>query len=62
MYLSSNGVIANIVQNDLDRLFKCHKISGNHIIFNIWKTVRANKKCSITTVIAVDVSRGTAQL
>ena len=32
--------------HDIALYFQGHKISGNHIIFNIWKMVRASKKCS----------------
>ena len=35
--------MANAVHRDLDLYFQGHTISGNHIIFNIWMTVRASK-------------------
>ena len=54
-YLPSIGAMVNVVHRDLGLYFQCcHKPSGNHTIFNIWKTVRACEKCSSTTFIEVD--------
>ena len=33
----------NVVRYDLDLYFQGHTISENHIIFNIWKAVRASE-------------------
>ena len=54
--LPSNGVIANAVHLYIDLYFQGHKMFGNHIIFNIWKTVSASEKCSCTTFIESDTS------
>ena len=37
-------------------------ISWNHVIFNVWETVRASGKCSSTTFIEVDISHRIAPL
>ena len=46
-YMPSNGAIANVVHCDLGLYFQCHKISANHIIFNIWKMVRASENAQV---------------
>ena len=51
--MPSNGTIVNVVHHDLDLYFQGHNISGNHIIVNIWKMVRASEKCSSTSFIEV---------
>ena len=43
MYLSSNGIIMNVVHHDLDLYFQGQKI-GNA---NIWKMVRANENAQL---------------
>ena len=40
----------------IDIYFQGHKISGNHLILNILKMVRASEKCSSKTFIEVDTS------
>ena len=43
MYLLSNCEIANVVHRDIGIYFQDHKISENHIIFNIWRMMRASE-------------------
>ena len=54
MYFPSNGAIANVVHRDFDLYFHSHTNSGNHVIFDIWKTVRVGEKYSSKTFIEVD--------
>ena len=61
-YLLSNSVIANVVHRDPDLYFQGYKISGNHIIIYIWKTVRASKKCFKIIFIEVDITHRMATL
>ena len=58
----SNDAIANAVHHDLDLYFQGKKMSGNHIIFNVWKTVRVSEKSSSTTFIVVDIGHPMASL
>ena len=50
-YLQSNGATANFVYDDLDIYFQGHTFFN----VNISKTMRASKKCAITTFIEVDI-------
>ena len=54
-YFQWNGAIANVVQCDLDIYFQGHTFYGNHVIFNMWKTVKASEKCLSTTFIEIDI-------
>ena len=54
-------IIANIIHRDLDLYFHGHKISGNDIIFNIWKAVRLAKNAQVQ-ILKVDISHRMAPL
>ena len=58
-YWPSIGAIVNVVHRGLALYFQDHTISGNHIIYNIWKTVRAvrdSEKCTSSPFMKVDIS------
>ena len=48
-------VNAIVVHRDVDLYCHGHKISGNYIIFNIWKTVTAIEKIRSTIFVDVDI-------
>ena len=44
-YWPSSDAITNVIHCDLDLYFQGKKYSGNHKIYNIFKTVRGSEKC-----------------
>ena len=60
--MPSNGAIVIVAHRYLDLYFQGHKISGNHTIVNIWKTVKASEKISSTSFIEIDTCHQMAPL
>ena len=50
-YWPSKDTIANVVHLDLDLYFQGHEISGNYIVYNILKTMRAKKAENIQPLL-----------